>query len=661
MTIMVSDQTIKLALQLTGQEKLDQLAKGFDLAAEASKRTAAAVKTTDASVKASGPGVYELSNNYKRLSADLTDSNNALDRVVKKAVEATRSRELMRGMLEESATATTRVDAALGRASAGLKKTGQDGSFAIVELSRGIQDFDADGLHGIANNVEGLTRSFGQLAVGGQSLSTVFLSPAGLISGITLVGTVAAVAGPKLVEFASGLAGVGDKMKDATIPLTERLAEKIKEISERKIKLAVDATELEGAEKRLSEMKAGLAEYEKNRKQTTGAKEQAAGKAVGGLIDEAAGARSGVQEDVRRSVLSEMTAGSATITAGMRKLAAEEKRLADLKSLPAGQAGRASGIATSTADVARLKNELGLARQTVLAEAEAKAGEIIAGGESGSAAGREALAGRLDKAGRGPLAAAVRNAAKQVEGEAQGERVRETAGVVAGASGTDAERAKAEIMQRLATNQAVKAQAEKVRDANIAAREQTEKEQGAKAAKDEKDLREGLGADFIAGAEVERLAVSTLPPWQRGAARKAYQDQVQRAASRKLIEGGAEPGRAAELAGQVVPFVNEDLNRKDRAAAAAGFQAGPERTAAIIDQIRGVGKANEMGLTNQDLLMEATDGLASVGANLLNGQMRQASQITQIGEAVRGLLQHAENTNRAARPGMGTNLRRGRR
>jgi hypothetical protein len=178
---MTDDQIIRLVLELAGQEKADQLASALGNIGTSARQAEASVDAVDAAM------------------AEIAESS------------------------EAGARGIAKFASAQDRANDSKKA----GAQALIELSRGLQDFQAAGLVGISNNIEGLAASVGKFATGGVSLAALLASPAGIVAGLTLLTTAAIAGGPTVKAYFDALIDGSNKVPEATDNL-RRMEDRVK-------------------------------------------------------------------------------------------------------------------------------------------------------------------------------------------------------------------------------------------------------------------------------------------------------------------------------------------------------------------------------------------------------------------------------------------------
>lgn len=468
---MAARSEIELALQVSGASAVDGLSKStanmraqIGEAALAFGRGKIASDEFEATVRKLGT---QLAREEKLLGQLRAAQEEAARSALQMAAAVDTAGDAVAVATDQSAAGVTK----LGNASEELKKKTSQSAFALVELSRGLQDYSAAGMVGISNNVEGLARSFSTLATSGVSLTSVLMSPAGLVGGFTLLTTAAIVAGPKIQAAFSAIAN-GSNAVPAAAEKLDRLNDALEKSKERleKLKGQQSLTNRELAEfNKLTERQVELQKQAKAEKERV---DRAA--KVDALQDpataEAAKARA-------ESLQADLGGKQGDVKAAMRVAAANNpKQNAEVAKAEA-EVDAAYEEKFKTQREAPLNRFLNAKRDREVAAAEAKLKEAEAERDrkADDVVNRAFVDGdlgsfsKLQKAATerpaqfGPTAvAAIEKASPEAvkkkadaeravkDGEARGERIRETAGVVAGASEKDASAVRAAILAQAA-------------------------------------------------------------------------------------------------------------------------------------------------------------------------------------------------------------------
>lgn len=202
---MANEEVIKLILDIVGDQGLQKLS--------AAAREAKTALQDTYEVGQAATATYQL-------MASAADT--AADKMVKEAVEATRSQKLIRQALDDTATSANKAGEA-GKAS----------GRSFLELGRVVQDFAQGGIGGILNNIEGLT-----MALGGT---------AGLAGILTIVGVAFLTLKPQIQGFLDSIGEAKTKIPETTgtvEALSEAYAKNKKELDELKEKQKLTADEL---------------------------------------------------------------------------------------------------------------------------------------------------------------------------------------------------------------------------------------------------------------------------------------------------------------------------------------------------------------------------------------------------------------------------------
>lgn len=147
-----------------------------------------------------------------------------------KAEELVRVHAALDAEMKRVATTAGTVE----KATDGMTRSTANFGYTALQTGRIVQDFAQGGIGGILNNIEGLTVALG--------LGT------GLAGILTIVGVAAAVAGPKLIDFAKGLVDGTNAIPEAA-DQTKRFDDELKNVNKEldglKEKQSLTNTELE--------------------------------------------------------------------------------------------------------------------------------------------------------------------------------------------------------------------------------------------------------------------------------------------------------------------------------------------------------------------------------------------------------------------------------
>lgn len=214
----MDDQIIRLVLQKLGFEGLDQLradaAKlkgGLEALPEAYKKGEISASDLE---KQSGKLAREFEAQTALLSR-LEAAQASEARATDDAADATRSLVVT---TDKATTAHHKLGESSEKAKGGMSGFGQ----SALQTGRIVQDFQAAGVMGIANNLEGLA-----MALGGG---------AGLAGALTIAATAYLVFKPQLVEFYNTLTGGSNKVPEAADAL-KRLEDRLKKVGDELDKL----------------------------------------------------------------------------------------------------------------------------------------------------------------------------------------------------------------------------------------------------------------------------------------------------------------------------------------------------------------------------------------------------------------------------------------
>jgi hypothetical protein len=223
--------------------------------------SAAEAKTVQTRINELHDAVRGLGDAFTKREIDVEQYRDGMRRLRTEIHELTKS-------LDTVDDATTHATHGRG----GRGGTGMQGfGMAMLQASRGIQDFQAAGIMGMVNNVEGLAMALG------------------LGAGLSGVATLAFVA---LQVLRPMFVGTGEDAIDATDEIANLTAE-IEKLEKKPSKVRIDRTEIEDAKRELEALKAAKTAFDaEQKKQDT--IESEIGKAVGSLIVETPGGQEAI-------------------------------------------------------------------------------------------------------------------------------------------------------------------------------------------------------------------------------------------------------------------------------------------------------------------------------------------------------------------------------
>lgn len=268
------------------------------------------------------------------------------------------------------------LDKQFGRARSGMQGFGQ----TALQTGRIVQDFTQGGVGGILNNIEGIAQALG----GG----------AGLAGALTIVGTAAFIAKPYLLSLFEG----GGKTVDPLLSDIERCKARIKELSDKPIKLSVERAEIRALEKDLRNMTAAQDAYNAA-KGLKGRYEQQSEAAVNAVIGESnAKARETGGVTINKAIRDNIEDKVLDEDEGLSKLKKDAARArAEAEEHAKGSGDEEGFAATQAALVLRAKqagDKVRAKREELTAEGgklDQEVGKIISGAAEG-------LADAIDKA-----------------------------------------------------------------------------------------------------------------------------------------------------------------------------------------------------------------------------------------------------------------------
>lgn len=596
---MIDEQIIKLALDLgTTPEAAQKLAESLDkINASGKKAEAEGLAGVEKSALKAESAVYDLAEATDTLSKaaagnqarerEVAETYGFLDRRIEETrAEYDRLDDAIRDLAATERTAE-RATQTLGDAT---KQAGEKVSETARVKGVLAQSTSALNMRIIAGTyaIQDFASAQGSLA---QRIQSVSNNIPGIIGGFSAwgaaLGATAAV-GAVLIQNSDGIAKslglVGDAADQSKSKL-EALKDKIKELEEKPHKLAVDLVDLENARKEVDRIQAALAAVEKLRN-SRGVYERESGQQIDSMFAEAPGGGEGVRVDLRKQFIEEAKANSGELARARQRQSDLVKEATQTRAAAAGlEAAGSPGAATLRAKADALDAQAEKARQAAelathkaIGTADTAMGDLLKRATEGrgpeQVEAQQQLAGRLRRAGRGELAAGVEASSprsleeqeltdnefeaaiqKQSKGYAK-QKVRKAFEFEVDQIYKDLE----EAIRQGQRERSAKRNDENEKDAKKAT-DEAEKEQ----AERRKAYESKLGEGFIAEAERRRLAIEGNPNLSEADKRQErfrLQGQVQSAAYRRMVAGGEDPGKAAELSQGVNQFLQEDIQRQ---------------------------------------------------------------------------------------------------
>jgi hypothetical protein len=275
---MSADDKIQLKLEIDGQEQADKTTEKI-------ARLEKALEKAKASMAAAEHEVYDLADAYEVLDSESTSVFTSAQQVG----QAMRAEAEAMGTVGTAATKASTAADKMTDANKKATKGGADLGYAVLQVSRGLEDLQY-GFAGVVNNIPGVVTSLGLSA--------------GVAGAVSLLAVGINVALPTIKALWDALKPEAAKEAASQI---ETLTKRIDELKDMKVKLAVDRHELDVAEEQLKRLRQLQAEYEANaRKQSVG--EVAAGKETQAQLEEAGLPE--IQEKLRQKYLRDQTAQS---------------------------------------------------------------------------------------------------------------------------------------------------------------------------------------------------------------------------------------------------------------------------------------------------------------------------------------------------------------
>lgn len=309
---------ITLSLDVKGQGLVDDLNESLGYTEKSLQQLDAAYQSGTVDVESYLASKAKLTRTANTLKAALADAaaeserlanadrlaTESLDRLVnetlaadkaieRKADESRRASAAARELAdaEEMAAAAARHEAETMRSAAGAtrrvgdeakdgKKSTSNLGLGFLELSRAVEDAQY-GFRGVINNIPQLILMFG--------------GSAGLAAAISVSAVALNTFLPKIKEFL-------DSFRDGALPLAvdqvKALEDRIKELSDKPMRLRVEQVELDEAKRKLEGLKAGLAEYNRGQNQQSEA-EARSGQGVNKALVESDTGLGAIEEKLR--------------------------------------------------------------------------------------------------------------------------------------------------------------------------------------------------------------------------------------------------------------------------------------------------------------------------------------------------------------------------
>jgi hypothetical protein len=207
-------------------------------------------------------------------------------------------------------------------------------SRAMLEFSRGLEDFATAGPIGALNNIPTFFYNIG------QALNWTNTTVTAATAGVSLLATASYLvyqnwelitrSHPQVRDFFKSLGeGLNPFHVVEYTGALDRLGKRVEELTKNKHRLAIETAELDTAEAQVKRIKAGLHEFERGKEQQSKA-EQESGKRVEEIFREAPGGREAMQRQLELDLRGRLYAGSAA-KAELDKRAAEAARTRDIK------------------------------------------------------------------------------------------------------------------------------------------------------------------------------------------------------------------------------------------------------------------------------------------------------------------------------------------
>jgi hypothetical protein len=309
---------------------------------------------------------------------------------------------------EKEAAQATKLEQSLDGSKSKLAGVGQ----SLLQVGRVVQDFQAAGIRGILNNIEGLT-----LAVGGG---------AGFAGALTVLGVVFEVFKPQIQGFFDSL------MNTAPGLLSDRLValkKQIEGLEAKPIKLSADITELQNARKELQaleEARKAFEEFGKLRAEPT----KKSGEEVQKALAEAPGGAGRVRDVLEKAAVAQAQANDQAVQVAEFEMEDAKRRIREneealkQRSLPAQAAqGFVEDIERQKKFINASEEKKNTALDLAAQRARDEIGDLYKDAVAGDVARQRELQQKLREVGEGELAKQIRAVspenirAKQLEEE----------------------------------------------------------------------------------------------------------------------------------------------------------------------------------------------------------------------------------------------------
>jgi hypothetical protein len=350
---------------------------------------------TDAAIKANEAKLAALTASYKAGTIGYDEYTAKGSRLQGKLDELRESYKVADDALKKYGSTMAASAALTEKATNKLAGLGQVG----LQSGRIVQDFAQGGVAGILNNIEGATQALG-------------LGP-GLAGVLTMVGVAAFIAKPHLEALWKAL------NPNAIEPFVDELTKlngRIKDLEEKKVKVAVDILELDAARDRVNEIKAALAAVAKL-ENTQAKAEKESGAAIGEILAESPEGGAEVKRKLRAQLAPKAEADSTALREARAREEEAKQELTKLRPTDIGLRELAlKRLEKAKADAMLAKSEIDKEEGSldkmvgaVLEAAQNKGGAV-------QAQGQRQLIDLLDKAGLKNLAANVKaSSPKQIQ------------------------------------------------------------------------------------------------------------------------------------------------------------------------------------------------------------------------------------------------------
>lgn len=476
-----------------------------------------------------------------------------------------------RGRMQAAERDVRSVESAMEKAGQSTRSFGR----SSVEIGRFIQDFQAAGINGVANNLEGLSMALG---LGG-----------GVAGVVTILAVVLQTQWPKIQEFLDGLDRKGPKAADAL----DKIKESLKSLADSKYTIEVDQSSVEQAISTLSTLEANIRRARAAGDRPDNEKER--GKRVTDALQAFGGANANESGEAvfRRVFMTEAIDSDPAVQQSRQRaleasqnVTAAQEAFRNTGLLSPNRTRRLQELAAARAAQQRARQEFERVNQRASNRAEGQFGGFVQGQEDGT----NAVMGVFN-ANPGIFAANGADVAALRLEFAGGQRTSDPGGLLPDIGGSVAGAAG---MAQIAAQRAQKAKAdrdlapfladdERENERRLRARQQAREkaardaERDQRAADREREQNTRVGANMFGEAFGNRAQMALMQGMNPQAIARAIQQQL-------VSTGALNPSQAGDAAGEIVRQAGADL-QQSQTQAMAQFGNAMQANAAVMQQL----------------------------------------------------------------------------